>query len=1244
MGEPRAAIAPPPVVCPDCGAPMVLRTARTGARAGQQFYGCSTYPRCRTIVNLGRDGQPQAADVAAGHSKGVPTRAVRTQWAEQVQRGNWTGFYAPAGGRLRAWDPLARLDDRDAWIRASSQAAFYLAGDAQEISDQLGVVVDTARRLLTRGDRPPADPDIEDWILRASDLDDATSGPRDRGDVSRVLNATASLPSSTDVRATLVHREAFRLDPAAQRSQGAGAFESLGEMRRFEDVLDAAGHEVGHWAQFQPQFSGLLLDPREFRRADLLLSMPASSPVVLEVDGCQHASSIEADRDRDQALQALGINVIRVPSTGSDLAVAEVRNSLPLMADGSVDARSRLLVWGATCANRVARAMVESIGAGFLSGLEWHIRIHEPLGIGQAAIASFAEAFAALCDVWSVAAAPERIGIVTDAGKTWLRRFGTCHYEPNDDSGSASERTDVTIHVDLFEGPWHELPGADRPAVVVRSLYLPVPLREGRLEGGVARHVPDPDGIDGASLSRLLTYIFAKREFYPLEEGPGRRGQEISIRRLLGGRDTVVLLPTGAGKSLIYQFAGLMLPGRTLVIDPIIALIDDQLAGLAAQGIDRAVGITSADRVTGDAETKLAEVQAGDALFCFVAPERLQQRSFRNAIRALTAATPINVCVVDEAHCVSEWGHDFRTSYLDLGRVLREVCADTLGAAPPILALTGTASRAVLRDMLIELDIDRSDPEAIVSPRTFDREELRFSVVRSNEDEIVPRLLGALRSLPGQFRLSEREFFQPRGRESYCGIVFSQTVNATRSMPAGGVVNLAAAVANELGAQVGLYSGSKPKKWYGEMSWDQQKRADARAFKENQKTVLVATKAYGMGIDKPNIRYTVHLGVPGSIEAYYQEAGRAGRDRLRAQCVIVHSPADRDFYDFTHSKSYRGVDRDVETVERMLGVLGDLGERTTVNIPRSRDDDAAEDEERAIHRLKILGVVTDYLVDWGSSTFEVKLAPVTAALVDERLLAYVRRTQPGRVPAFERELRDDPPITATSRVLANAGRLVAFIYETVVRSRQRALDEMIALAQTATDDQSIRDRILRYLELGRIAGELETLVDEEPFSFSSWQELYLQIDTVDDAREWRGATARYLESSPDHPGLLVGRALAEAVVPGGDMDTFAANLAQAIASAGERYAVEPDSLASFLEWQLNWLHERRPQWAGLGYVIAERAIGEESLGLFGSLERRTVADTDNSIGSELGVVLARRLDRAIHQLDDLVAAVEELSS
>jgi hypothetical protein len=138
------------------------------------------------------------------------------------------------------------------------------------------------------------------------------------------------------------------------------------------------------------------------------------------------------------------------------------------------------------------------------------------------------------------------------------------------------------------------------------------------------------------------------------------------------------------------------------------------------------------------------------------------------------------------------------------------------------------------------------------------------------------------------------------------------------------------------------------------------------------------------------------------------------------------------------------------------------------------------------------------------------------------------------VPQFEALLASDPAVDLKSRAVSNARHLIAFVYETVVNARRRALDEMVRLADEAQEDSEIRSRILRYLELGRVAGELDLLVDRSPFRFEDWEALLQQLDTVEDGREWRGATARLLESVPDHPGLLVGRALAEAIVPGGD--------------------------------------------------------------------------------------------------------------
>jgi hypothetical protein len=194
----------------------------------------------------------------------------------------------------------------------------------------------------------------------------------------------------------------------------------------------------------------------------------------------------------------------------------------------------------------------------------------------------------------------------------------------------------------------------------------------------------------------LLYYIFRKEQFW--------EGQWQAIERALRQKDSVVLLPTGGGKSLAFQLAALLLPGRCVVVDPIISLIDDQIDNLRKVGIDRTVGITGQIQSSQEREQILRAFSSGHYLFCYVAPERFQITRFREALRALTVVTPISLIAIDEAHCVSEWGHDFRTAYLNLGRVSREYC-QSQGAVPPLMALTGTASKIVLKDVQRELKI-----------------------------------------------------------------------------------------------------------------------------------------------------------------------------------------------------------------------------------------------------------------------------------------------------------------------------------------------------------------------------------------------------------------------------------------------------------------------------------------------------------------------------------------------------------
>lgn len=339
-------------------------------------------------------------------------------------------------------------------------------------------------------------------------------------------------------------------------------------------------------------------------------------------------------------------------------------------------------------------------------------------------------------------------------------------------------------------------------------------------------------------LHEMLETYFGYKDF--------RRGQREAVECALAGQNTLVVMPTGSGKSLCYQLPSQILPGLTIVVSPLIALMKDQVDALTARGIKAT--LVNSTLSTTESTQRLQNVASGHYQLLYVTPERFGDVRFIEAMRHLQ----VSLFAIDEAHCISEWGHDFRPSYLRLKNAIKAL------GNPPVIALTATATPDVRDDIIKALGL--TNPVSIVTG--FDRPNLMYGVIHADPRAKIERILNLTKEVAGP------------------GIVYA----GTRDM-----VDLVREVLESNGVSSVSYHAGLDKSV---------REQHQEQFMTDKVRIMVATNAFGLGVDKPNVRLLIHTDLPGTLEAYYQEAGRAGRDGQQSYAVLLHHSSDRHLREF----------------------------------------------------------------------------------------------------------------------------------------------------------------------------------------------------------------------------------------------------------------------------------------------------------------------------------------------------------
>ena len=685
--------------------------------------------------------------------------------------------------------------------------------------------------------------------------------------------------------------------------------------------------------------------------------------------------------------------------------------------------------------------------------------------------------------------------------------------------------------------------------------------------------------IDKKNLCFFLNEIFRKKSFLPQQ-------YEV-IECLLNRNNSIALLPTGAGKSIIFQLAGILLPGLTLVIDPLKALIDDQFINLKNLGLSNIDKINSS--CSFDERTIFSyNIREGRILFSYISPERLQTSQFRTELKSVSSITPISLTVIDEAHIISEWGHDFRTSYLQMGRNLDRYCSENKDKKTTIVGLTGTASENVLNDIKNELMI--KDEQNIISPSSFDRKEIHFEVIKVDDLNDKYDALNEIltEKIPKHFTKSRNQFYnEEKNSQSNGGVVFTSHTHKYASGSPSTKIHSTRKVKNFMVDQkilnsddIAIYDGKVP-----DSQRDNQRGKILRDFKQNDLSCVVATKAFGMGIDKPNISYVIHFTAPMSIEGFYQEAGRAGRhpSRYKKTNALSYSIYNDQFYeeamDILNSSTnveandkldrygfeeggdlfnqlwfilnaYKDKDKEIYDMQLLWRkffkkkkslIIREADMRklySNKEYERFGKKASPTDTQRMLFRLMSLNIIDDYAVNFridGIESFDITLSQFSPDSIKNSLRSFlmkydspkdveIRMNKYSSILSLVEKLQNNKIDLLEESIYLAMNILVEYVYDDIYTKKKTTLQTMVAKCHEYKNPDDFRSQLLNYLQENEFTESIRGW-SQKDFEDIGINEIEKTIENVEKRKRglFEGAVDRALDNYGSNPALHASR-------------------------------------------------------------------------------------------------------------------------